>query len=125
MCLPPCHILYQFSKSDDQLDVAMYQRSCDVGLGVPFNWASTALFCHIMAHGAGLKPGKMVWFGSDVHIYKNHISALNEQLEREIRPLPRLVINPDASTSPWDISLDDINLEGYDPHGRVKMDMAV
>lgn len=125
MCLPPCHVMYHFSRRGDYLDIAMTQRSCDIGLGVPFNLANTALICHIMAHCTGLKPGEMVWTGHDVHIYVNHINQLTEQLSREPRKLPELRINASPDVKPWEIEYEDLEIVGYDPHPRIKMSMAV
>lgn len=125
MCLPPCHVMYHFAVRGDYLDISMTQRSCDVGLGVPFNIANTALICHIMAHCADLKPGKLCWSGNDVHIYANHIDQLSEQLAREPRKLPCLKINKN-DCDPWDIEYEDIEVIGYDPHPKLaKMEMAV
>jgi len=125
MCLPPCHILYHFAVRDEYLDVAMTQRSCDTGLGVPFNLANTALMCHLIAHCAGLKPGKMAWTGNDVHIYANHVDQLKEQIKRKPYQLPKLVIKNQDIKNPWDFEFEDFEITSYEHHPRIKMDMAV
>ena len=124
MCLPPCHVLYQFSVRDDYLDISVTQRSVDVGIGLPFNLANTALLCHIMATYAGLKPGLMTWFGNDVHIYKNHVEQLTDQISREPFDLPQVNVCYKGGM-PWDIEFEDINVINYKSHGRIKMSMAV
>lgn len=123
MCLPPCHILYHFAVRGDFLDIAMTQRSADVFLGVPFNLANTALMCHLVANCAGLKPGKMVWTGNDVHIYSDHVEQCNIQISRDIRPLPVLKIS--GVKDPWDVEFEDIEIVGYDPHPKLVGKMAI
>lgn len=125
MCLPPCHVMYHFSVRGNFLDISMTQRSCDVGLGVPFNLANTALLCHIMAHCSGLIPGEMVWTGNDVHIYTNHIDQLTEQVLREPRELPKLIIKNNDIKDPWNFEFDDFEIQNYNPHPPIKMQMAV
>ena len=88
MALTPCHCMFQFFVADGQLSCQLYQRSCDVGLGVPFNIASYSLLTLMMAQVCDLRPGEFVWTGGDVHVYRNHIDALREQLTRAPRPLP-------------------------------------
>ena len=125
MCLPPCHIAYHFVKRGDFLDIAMWQRSCDVALGVPFNWATTALLCHLVAAPCGLKPGKMVWFGDDVHIYGPHLEAVYDQVHREPRMAPSLLINRDPQALPWEIEYEDLQVVDYDPHPKVNFELFV
>ena len=84
----PCHCLFQFFVTRGRLSCQLYQRSCDVGLGVPFNIASYSLLTMMMAQVCGLQPGEFVWTGGDVHIYQNHIAALRQQLARPPRSLP-------------------------------------
>jgi thymidylate synthase len=125
MALPPCHLLYQFYvNSKKELSLTLYQRSCDVGLGVPFNVASAATLVHIFARELGLTPGELFWVGHDVHLYRNHIDALMEQqVERDPRPFPVLKIVGDR---PWH-ALDprDLVVEGYDPHPKIDLPVAV
>ncbi len=123
MALPPCHVLSQFDVTDGYLSCQLYQRSCDMFLGVPFNIASYALLTHIIARECGLKVGDFVWTGGDCHIYTNHVDAVKEQLSREERALPTLFMTIDKK---WDeYVLDDFVLEGYNPWGPIKADMAV
>jgi thymidylate synthase len=126
MALPPCHVLYQFivNVEKNELNLCMYQRSCDLFLGVPFNIASASLFLSIMAKLTGLNPGTFTHFLADAHIYINHIDQVNEQLSREPLPLPKLVL----SSRDWDLNTitpDDISLEGYQSHASIKAEMAV
>lgn len=102
----------------------MYQRSADMGLGVPFNIASYALLTHMMAQVTGRKPGDFVHTIGDAHIYLNHVEALQEQLKREPRAFPKLKMNPDK-TGIDDFVFDDFEVIGYNPHKTIKMKMAV
>lgn len=125
MCLPPCHVMMQFYVSNDNvLSCQMYQRSADVGLGLPFNIASYALLTHLMAATLGYTPGELCICLGDAHIYTNHIDALKQQLEREPRPSPTLSIRQRCDVLENYIA-DDIVLKGYDPHPSVPMTMAV
>lgn len=124
MALPPCHCLFQFQVSDGRLNCQLYQRSCDVGLGVPFNIASYSLLTMMIAQVTGLTPGDFVWTGGDVHIYDTHIEALREQLTREPRELPRLMIE-DRSQDLFSFRFDDFKLVGYRPHPTIRMAIAV
>ena len=92
MALPPCHCLFQFYVADGKLSCQLYQRSCDIFLGVPFNIASYALLTHMLAQQAGLNVGDFVWTGGDCHLYLNHLEQADEQLARETLPLPTLAI---------------------------------
>lgn len=122
MALPPCHVMSQFDVTDGKLSCQMYQRSCDMFLGVPFNIASYSLLTHIIARECGLEVGDFVWVGGDCHIYNNHFDAVREQLSREVRALPTLKFE----TKPIkDYVLSDFVLEGYDPHPAIKAEMAV
>ncbi|KAJ1675267.1 Thymidylate synthase [Spiromyces aspiralis] len=129
VALPPCHMFCQFYVSkpntpDATLSCQMYQRSCDVGLGVPFNIASYALLTCIIANITGLKPGTFVYCMGDTHIYRNHIDALKAQVEREPREFPKLLIKRRIE-SVEDLSFEDFELVGYKPHGKIEMEMAV
>lgn len=124
MNLPPCHAFFQFYVADRKLSLQLYQRSADIFLGVPFNIASYALLLKMMAQVAGLEAGDFVHTLGDAHIYTNHIEQLNIQLERELRPLPQMIINPDVK-SIFDFKYEDFQLEGYDPHPHIKGAVAV
>ncbi|CAM5180378.1 Thymidylate synthase OS=Ureibacillus acetophenoni OX=614649 GN=thyA PE=3 SV=1 [Ureibacillus acetophenoni] len=124
MALPPCHTLFQFYVKDGKLSCQLYQRSADVFLGVPFNIASYALLTHLIAHECGLGVGDFVHSFGDAHIYLNHLEQVNEQLSREPRDFPKLVINPEKK-SIFDIELSDLTMEGYNPHPTIKAPVAV
>jgi thymidylate synthase len=123
MALPPCHVLSQFDVTDGYLSCQLYQRSCDMFLGVPFNIASYSLLTHIIARECGLKVGDFVWTGGDCHIYTNHIDAVKEQLAREERALPTLFMTVNKKWNEY--VLEDFVLEGYNPHPAIKAEMAV
>jgi thymidylate synthase len=131
MALPPCHVMSQYRVIDGRLNCLMYQRSCDVGLGVPFNIASYALLTHILAREVGLEVGDFVHTLGDAHIYVNHIDALQEQLLRKPFPMPKLIVEENFSlddTLRGKTPLNAVNsfkLDGYRSHDTIKMDMAV
>jgi dihydrofolate reductase/thymidylate synthase len=102
----------------------MYQRSCDMGLGVPFNIASYALLTRLLAQAAGLSAGELVHTLGDAHVYSNHVEPLREQLTRTPRAFPTLRINP-AKTDIDSFTFDDFELSGYEPHPKIEMKMAV
>mmetsp|Transcript_24381 Transcript_24381/g.39151 ORF Transcript_24381/g.39151 Transcript_24381/m.39151 type:complete len:254 (+) Transcript_24381:353-1114(+) len=125
MALPPCHLLAQFYVSTSgELSCHMYQRSGDMGLGVPFNIASYALLTRLIAQVCGLKPGDFVHTIGDAHVYLNHIQPLKEQLEREPRAFPKLYINPERKDIDSFVH-KDFKVEGYDPWPPIKMELAV
>ena len=124
MALPPCHSFYQFSVADNKLSVHMYQRSCDMFLGVPFNIASYSLFLHMVAQVTGLEPGEFVHTLGDAHIYHNHFDQVKEQILREPFPLPKLRLNPEVKNID-DFKMDDIELVDYQCHPGIKAPMAV
>lgn len=107
-----------------RLNCQLYQRSADLGLGVPFNIASYALLLAMVAQVSGMIPGEFIWSGGDVHIYENHIDAVKLQALREPRKLPKLILNPEVKNL-FDFKYEDIKIEGYDPHPAIKMEMAV
>lgn len=123
MALPPCHILSQFDVTDGYLSCQMYQRSCDMFLGVPFNIASYSLLTHIIARECGLEVGEFIWTGGDCHIYNNHIDAVKQQLVRTPKDLP--VLHFAAGKKFDEYVVDDFVLEGYDPDPAIKAEMAV
>jgi thymidylate synthase len=125
MVLPPCHIFSQFYVGNDRtLHCHLYQRSGDIGLGVPFNIASYSLLTCMLAHVCDLTPGSFHHTIGDAHIYENHIDALKTQLERTPRPFPTLKLSRDVKCI-FDFTSADITLERYDPHPHIHMSMAV
>ncbi|HBZ59005.1 MAG TPA: thymidylate synthase [Sutterella sp.] len=124
MALPPCHCLFQFYVADGKLSCQLYQRSCDIFLGVPFNIASYSLLTHMIAQQCDLDVGDFVWTGGDCHIYNNHFEQVELQLSREPRPYPKLVIRrrPDSI---FGYKFEDFEIVGYDPHPMIKAPIAV
>ena len=125
MALPPCHCFAQFYVSaDNKLSCQMYQRSCDMFLGVPFNIASYSLLTHMVAQVCGLGVGEFVHVLGDAHIYLNHVDQVKEQLQREPLPAPQLWINPDV-TDITKFTIEDFRLDGYNPLAAISAPMAV
>lgn len=124
MNLPPCHLLFQFYVADGKLSCQLYQRSCDVFLGVPFNIASYALLTMMMAQVTGLKPGEFVWTGGDVHIYLNHLEQVKLQLTRVPKKLPQMKINPNVK-SIFDFKFEDFELINYEAHPHIPGKVSV
>ena len=102
----------------------LYQRSCDVFLGLPFNIASYALLVHMVAQQCDLQVGDFVWTGGDTHLYSNHLEQTDLQLSREPRPLPKLIIKRKPA-SIFDYRFEDFDIEGYDPHPGIKAPVAI
>ena len=132
MNLPPCHAFFQFYVSPPQegsggagrLSLQLYQRSADTVLGVPFNIASYALLCMMMAQVCGLEPGDFIHTTGDTHIYLNHLDQIHLQLSREPRKLPRMRINPEVKDI-FKFQYEDFTLEGYDPWPAIKGTVSV
>lgn len=124
MALPPCHCLFQFYVANGKLSCQLYQRSCDIFLGVPFNIASYSLLTHMVAQQCDLEVGDFVWTGGDCHIYKNHFEQVELQLSRTPRAYPKLVISRKPS-SIFDYKFEDFVIEGYDPWPHIKAPIAV
>jgi thymidylate synthase len=124
MALPPCHAFAQFYVADGELSCQMYQRSCDMFLGVPFNIASYSLFTCMLAQVCGLKPGDLVHTLGDAHIYSDHVDQVKTQLGREPLLAPTLWLNPDV-TDINDFTMDDIRLDEYTSYPAITAKMAV
>ena len=128
MALPPCHMTYQYfveprSDGPDRLSGILYQRSCDLGLGFPFNIFEAALLVRMLADQCGYAPGEIVWMGADVHLYLNHAHLVETMLAREPRPFPTLSLG--AAASLFDYRLEHVTLTGYDPHPAIAAPVAV
>lgn len=123
VALPPCHTLFQFYVAESTLSLHLYQRSADIFLGVPFNIASYALLLTMMAATTGYTPGDLVITFGDVHLYSNHRDQALEQLHRNLRQSPKVIVNPKPSV--LDYGFSDITLLDYDPHPAIKAKVAV
>lgn len=124
MALPPCHCLFQFYVADGKLSCQLYQRSCDIFLGVPFNIASYALLTMMVAQVTGLKPGDFVHTLGDAHLYTNHFDQAYLQLARQPLALPEMKINPDIDDL-FGFTFDDFELVGYESHPHIAAPIAV
>lgn len=122
MALPPCHCLFQFFVDNGKLSCHLYQRSCDIGLGLPYNIASYALLTHLIARETGLKVADLVISFGDIHVYENHVEALKTQLERQPMPFPHLYIPSDKGI--FDLTFPDIQLRHYEAHPHIKMEVS-
>jgi len=124
MALAPCHALFQFYVANGKLSCQMYQRSADIFLGLPFNIASYALLTMMVAQSCNLAPGDFIHTLGDAHLYSNHLDQAREQLTRDPRPLPTMMLNPEVK-SIFDFKFSDFTLENYDPHPSIKAPIAV
>ena len=124
MNLPPCHILFQFYVVNNKLSCQLYQRSADIFLGVPFNIASYALLTMMIADQCGLGYGEFIHTFGDAHIYTNHINQVEQQLKRDFRQLPTLLINKNVN-SIYDYVYDDLALNNYNPHNHIKAEVSI
>jgi thymidylate synthase len=125
MALPPCHMVYQYHvTSDGRLNSLCFQRSADLLLGVSFNWVGATALQLMIAQQAGLRPGELVWFAGDVHLYLNHLEQAREQRTREPRPFPKMRLIREAASID-DYRIEDFEVEGYSPHAVIKADVAV
>ena len=124
MKLPPCHAFFQFYVAGGKLSLQLYQRSCDIFLGVPFNIASYALLTHMVAQQTDLLPGDFVWTGGDCHLYLNHLEQVDAQLARPPYPLPKLAIRRRPPTL-FDYAFDDFEIVGYQSHPTLRAPVAV
>ena len=122
--LPPCHAFFQFYVAQGKLSCQLYQRSADVFLGVPFNIASYALLNLMMAQVCDLEPGAFVHTFGDVHIYSNHKQQIEEQLSRNPKALPKMILNPEIKNI-FDFKYEDFKLTGYDPHPLIRGKIAI
>ena len=123
MALPPCHMTYQMYVENGKLSCQLYQRSCDVFLGLPFNIASYSLLTHMIASVCGLEVGEFVWTGGDTHLYLNHLEQAEKQLQREPFHLPKVVVNKLSNIEKY--TYDDIKLIGYQYHPAIPAPIAV
>ncbi len=124
MALAPCHTFFQFYVADGRLSCLLYQRSCDIFLGLPFNIPSYSLLVHMMAQQCGLEVGEFIWTGGDVHIYKNHFEQVQQQLARKPRALPKLVLRrkPDSI---FEYKFDDFEIVGYEPDAAIRAPISI
>ena len=124
MKLPPCHAFFQFYVAQGRLSCQLYQRSCDLFLGVPFNIASYALLTHLVAHQSDLGVGDFVWTGGDCHIYLNHLEQVELQLARDPLPLPTLALRR-KPPSIFEYAYEDVEIVGYQSHPAIRAPVAV
>ena len=122
--LPPCHAFFQFYVANGKLSCQLYQRSADIFLGVPFNIASYALFTMMMAQACGLEAGDFIHTFGDAHIYSNHKEQIDLQLSRDLKPLPKMILNPEVKNI-FDFTFDDFTLTDYEHHPHIKGAVAI
>jgi len=125
MALPPCHMVYQFHVGGgERLNALLFQRSCDLLLGAPFNFAGAAALQAMLAQQADLKLGELIWIGGDVHLYLNHLEQAREQLRREPKAFPKLALRR-RPASIDDYRIEDFEITGYHPHPAIVAEVAV
>lgn len=124
MALPPCHTMFQFYVQDSKLSCQLYQRSADVFLGVPFNIASYALLVMMIAQVCDLVPGEFIHTTGDTHLYLNHLDQAKLQLSRDLKPLPKMILNQSVKDL-FAFKYEDFQLTGYDPHPPIKAEVAI
>lgn len=124
MALPPCHILFQFYVAGGKLSCQLYQRSCDIFIGIPFNIASYALLTMMIAQVTGLQPGEFIHTLGDAHIYLNHIEQVKLQITREPYPLPQMMLNPEVKDI-LKFRYNDFTLVNYVSHPHIKGEISV
>lgn len=124
MDLPPCHTIWQLDAEEGRLSLHLFQRSCDMFLGVPFNIAQYSLLTRMLAQVTDLQPGEFVHTLSNAHIYFNHFDQVKEQISREPRPFPKLILNPEIKDIDK-FTINDIKVEGYNPHPPIKGEVVV
>lgn len=122
--LPPCHAFFQFYVANGKLSCQLYQRSADIFLGVPFNIASYALFTMMVAQACGLEAGDFIHTFGDAHIYSNHQEQIDLQLSRDLKPLPKMILNPEVKNI-FDFTFDDFTLTDYEHHPHIKGAVAI
>ncbi|WP_343153415.1 thymidylate synthase [Buchnera aphidicola (Mindarus keteleerifoliae)] len=124
MALPPCHTLFQFYVLKNTLSCQIYQRSCDVFIGLPFNIASYSILLHMISQQCNLYPGNLLWTGGDVHLYKNHVSLAKQQILRKPRKLPKLILK-NKPKSIFLYKFNNFKIIGYQPYPSIKATIAV
>lgn len=123
MVIAPCHVMFQFNVNDGKLSLALYQRSCDMFLGVPFNIASYSLLCMMIAQVVGLKPGEFIHVLGDAHLYSDHFNQAKEQIKRTPRDFPTIKINPEVKNID-DFKIEDFEVVDYNPHAAIKAEIT-
>lgn len=121
---PPCHSLFQFFVANGQISCQLYQRSADLFLGVPFNIASYSLLLMMIAQVCKLRPAEFIHTFGDTHIYNDHVEQVKTQLARDIRPPPKMTLNP-ARTSVFDFVYEDFTLSDYNPHPAISAPISI
>jgi thymidylate synthase len=125
MALPPCHKTYQFHIDGNRLSCLLYQRSCDVALGLPFNLWGAALFTRMLAQQCDLEPGELVWVGGDTHLYLNHAGLVDEQLKRAPSGDPPVLNLARRPASIFDYAIEDFEVVGYTPQVHIAAPVAI
>ncbi|HET9678783.1 MAG TPA: thymidylate synthase [Buchnera sp. (in: enterobacteria)] len=125
MSIPPCHVLFQLNVTNNKLSCQIYQRSCDIFLGFPFNIASYALLTHMIAHQCKLKLGDLLWTGGDIHLYKNHLKSASIQLKRIPKKLPNLIIKNPRPSSLFKYTFNHFKFKNYNPYPHIQAKVAI